>query len=225
MLSGDDEEVGRLGSEALEPRLRASGGGMAAPRADARRLVRRPAGRHEQGLDRMLTAIRGQTVRGSYLLMPLMMTMYAELAAGAGMHDAALRQLDEAEASMEEQSQHIWRAELHRVRALALAQSGAGYSESSCTSPRAVRWHSSRMRCSASCASRWRASTGLATRRRRTWRRARCASAGGGALSRPPRCARPQGRARADRRLILDAPAVRPWPRRAPPAEPTTARP
>ena len=61
--------------------------------------------------------------------MPLMMTMYAELAAGAGMHDAALRQLDEAEALMEEQAQHIWRAELHRVRALALAQSGAGYSE------------------------------------------------------------------------------------------------
>ena len=129
MLSGDDEEVGRLGSEALS---RASEHQAAAWLRLAQMLDGWYAARQgdtEQGLDRMLTAIRGQTVRGSYLLMPLMMTMYAELAAGAGMHDAALRQLDEAEALMEEQSQHIWRAELHRVRALALAQSGAGYSE------------------------------------------------------------------------------------------------
>ena len=90
MLCGDDEEVGRLGSEAL---TRASEHQAAAWLRLAQMLCGWYAARQgdtEQGLDRMLTAIRGQTVRGSYLLMPLMMTMYAELAAGAGMHDAAL---------------------------------------------------------------------------------------------------------------------------------------
>src|SRR5262249_28350013 len=84
-------------------------------------------GQIEQGLDQMLMAIRDQTRRGSFLLMPLMMVMHSELAVTSGMHEAALRQLDEAEALMEEQAQQIWRAELHRVRALAIARSGAGY--------------------------------------------------------------------------------------------------
>ncbi len=125
MLSHDDEEVGRLGSEAL---TRASEHQAAAWLRFGQMLqgwyVARQ-GDTEQGLDQMLAAIRGQMVRGSYLLMPLMLTMHAELAAGGGMHQAALLQLDEAEALMEEQAQHIWRAELHRVRALALARSGA----------------------------------------------------------------------------------------------------
>jgi class 3 adenylate cyclase/tetratricopeptide (TPR) repeat protein len=127
MLSHDDEEVGRLGSEAL---TRASEHQAAAWLRFGQMLQGWYAARQgdtEQGLDQMLTAIRGQTERGSYLLMPLMMTMHAELAVDGGMHEAALRQLDEAEALMEEQTQHIWRAELHRVRALALARSGADH--------------------------------------------------------------------------------------------------
>jgi len=127
MLSHDDEEVGRLGSEAL---TRASEHQAAAWLRFGQMLqgwyVARQ-GDTEQGLDQMLAAIRGQMARGSYLLMPLMLTMHAELAAGGGMHQAALLQLDEAEALMEEQAQHIWRAELHRVRALTLARSGAEY--------------------------------------------------------------------------------------------------
>lgn len=129
MLAGDDEEVGRLSSEAL---MRASEHQAAAwlrlGQMQKGWYVARQ-GDTEQGLDQMLAAIRGQTVRGSFLLIPLMMTLYAELAAGAGLHQAALRQLDEAEALMEEQSQHIWRGELHRVRALSLARSGAAYAE------------------------------------------------------------------------------------------------
>ena len=125
MLSHDDEEVGRLGAEAL---TRASEHQAAAWMRLGQMLhgwYTARQGDTEQGLDQMLTAIRGQMVRGSYLLMPLMLTLHAELAVGAGMHEPALRQLDEAEALMEEQAQHIWRAELHRVRALALARSGA----------------------------------------------------------------------------------------------------
>ena len=98
-------------------------------------------------------------VRGSYLLMPLMLTLHAELAVGAGMHEPALRQLDEAEALMEEQAQHIWRAELHRVRALALARSGAEHAAIAPHIAKAVPWRASRVRCSANCALRWRAST------------------------------------------------------------------
>ncbi|MBL6613541.1 MAG: AAA family ATPase [Reyranella sp.] len=129
MLSHDDDGVGRLGSELV---------GRASQHQAAAwlRLGQMLKGWHEArqgdtdlGLEQMLTAIRGQTVRGSYLLMPLMMTMYADLAAGAGLHAEALRQLDEAEALMEEQAQVIWRAELHRVRALALARRGASYAE------------------------------------------------------------------------------------------------
>lgn len=129
MLSHDDEEVGRLGSEVL---TRASEHQAAAWLRFGQMLqgwYTARQGDTEQGLDQMLTAIRGQMVRGSYLLMPLMLTMHAELAAGDGMQEAALRQLDEVEALMEEQAQHIWRAELHRVRALALARSGAGHAE------------------------------------------------------------------------------------------------
>jgi hypothetical protein len=51
--------------------------------------------------------------------------MHAELAVGAGMHEAALRRLAEADALIKEQAQYMWYAELHRVRALVLARSGA----------------------------------------------------------------------------------------------------
>jgi tetratricopeptide (TPR) repeat protein len=129
MLAGDDEEVGRLSAEALTRASEHQAAAWLRLGQMQKGWYTARQGDTEEGLEQMLTAIRGQTVRGSFLLIPLMMTLYAELAVGAGMHEAALHQLNEAEALMEEQAQHIWRAELHRVRALALAGSGAPYHE------------------------------------------------------------------------------------------------
>lgn len=127
MLSGDEEEVGRLSSEALAHASENQAAAWIRLGQMQKGWYTARQGDTDRGLEEMLTAIRGQTVRGSYLLIPLMMTLYAELAAGVGMHVAALSQLDEAEALMDDQAQHIWRAELHRVRALALVHSGANY--------------------------------------------------------------------------------------------------
>ncbi len=79
----------------------------------------------DEGLGRLHDAIEGQRDRGAHLFMPFMMVHEAELMVEFGRPSEALARLAEAEGSVHQQGQYFGLAELHRVRALALAAMGA----------------------------------------------------------------------------------------------------
>ena len=163
--------------------------------------------------------------------MPLMMTMYAELAAGGGMHTrrcASSTRRRGADGGAD--SAYLARAELHRARALALRP---GAARTMAIAPHIAQgcaaWRASRVRCSASCASRWPASdraNQLAVAARRC--RPRLCFRRAGPLLRTASTRLDLQRRRARCSALLTSPPgplIRPQARRAPPPAPRSARP
>ena len=81
--------------------------------------------RTDQGLGLLHEAIEGQKNRGAYLLMPCMMVHESELMVQLNRPLAALERLAEAEEAATRLRQGFALAELHRVRAVALAKAGS----------------------------------------------------------------------------------------------------